>query len=69
MQNDKQHVLSSAIDCLKARNYADGQPACLALVISRHYRLLAESCAENHQQINYINQSSAWFSGYLKNRA
>ncbi|TAL45809.1 MAG: hypothetical protein EPN89_11715 [Methylovulum sp.] len=68
MPDDKEHqLLISAIGYLKIQ-YAEKQAACLALLIARHYRLLAEASAENHKQINYINQSSTWFYCYLKNR-
>jgi len=66
MQDDKKHeLLISAIDYLKVQ-YAMGQSPCLALVISRHYRLLAESCVENNSKTNYVNQASSWFGCYLK---
>jgi hypothetical protein len=66
MQDDKKHeLLISAIDYLKVQ-YAMGQSPCLALVISRHYRLLAESCAESSNKTNYVNQASSWFGRYLK---
>jgi len=66
MQDDKKHeLLISAIDYLKVQ-YAMGQSPCLALVISRYYRLLAESCVENNNKINYVNQASSWFGCYLK---
>lgn len=66
MQDDKKHeLLISAIDYLKIQ-YAMGQSPCLALVISRHYRLLAESCAENYSKTNYVSQSGSWFGCYLK---
>lgn len=68
MPDDKAHqLLISAIGYLKIQ-YAEEQAACLALLIARHYRLLAEASAENNKQINYINQSSTWFCCYLKNR-
>jgi len=68
VQNDKQYeLLLSAIDYLISR-YAAGQSPCIALAISRHYRLLAEACTENRNQTNCIIQSSAWFGCYLESQ-
>lgn len=64
--NDQQEVLLMAIEFLKIQ-YESLQNPCIALHISRYYRLLANlNIAKNRQQ-SYAKHSKTWLTCHINN--
>jgi hypothetical protein len=64
---DKQEALLMAIEFLKIQ-YESLQNPCIALHISRYYRLLSNlNIAENRQK-SYANQSKSWLTCHISNQ-
>ena len=64
---DKQEALLMAIEFLKIQ-YESLQNPCIALHISRYYRLLADlNIAKNRQQ-SYAKHSKSWLSSHINNK-
>ena len=64
---DKQETLLMAIEFLKIQ-YESLQNPCIALHISRYYRLLSNlNIAENRQK-SYANQSKSWLTCHINSQ-
>lgn len=64
--SDKQEMLLLAIDTLKAQ-YETLQNPCIALIISRHYRLLSVLAIAKHKQERYAEHSRLWLTRHAAN--
>lgn len=62
--NDTQVVILMAIEHLKVQ-YKTLQNPCIALFISRQYRLLSNSNIAKYQQERYAQNSMSWLGCYL----
>ena len=69
MSNDdkSQGMLLLAIEHLKIQ-YQSLQNPCIALLISRQYRLLAKSTIEKNQQERYAINSESWLTFYINHQ-
>jgi hypothetical protein len=65
--NDKQEVLLMAIEFLKIQ-YESLQNPCVALHISRYYRLLANLNIATNRQHSYSKQSATWLTCHIRNQ-
>lgn len=64
--SDKQEVLLMAIEYLKIQ-YDSLQNPCIALYISRYYRLLSLLNIPNSKQESYAKQSKSWLTCHTTN--
>jgi hypothetical protein len=64
---DKQEALLMAIEFLKIQ-YESLQNPCIALHISRYYRLLADLNIARNRQISYAKHSKSWLANHIKNQ-
>lgn len=62
--NDKQEVLLIAIEYLKVQ-YGLLQNPCIALLISRYYRVLANLNIAKNKQEKYIKHSKVWLACHI----
>ena len=65
--NDQQNMLLIAIEHLKLQ-YEFLQNPCIALLISRHYRLLSNSNIAKDKQERYANNSKSWLTCYISDQ-
>jgi hypothetical protein len=65
--NDKQEALLMAIEFLKIQ-YESLQNHCVALHISRYYRLLANLNIATNKQNSYSNQSASWLTCHISSQ-
>lgn len=65
-ENENQEVLLMAIEYLKIQ-YADLQAPCIALYISRYYRLLSEFNTVQNRQASYAQHSRSWLIRHADN--
>jgi hypothetical protein len=63
---DKQEALLMAIEFLKIQ-YESLQNPCVALHISRYYRLLANLNIARNKQNSYSKQSVSWLTCHISN--
>jgi hypothetical protein len=63
--NDKQQIVLMAIQHLKVQ-YKSLQNPCIVLLISRHYRLLSDSCIDEDKREVYANDARRWLTYYIK---
>jgi hypothetical protein len=63
---DKQEALLMAIEFLKIQ-YESQQNPCVALHISRYYRLLANLNIATNRQNSYSKQSASWLTCHISN--
>ena len=63
---DKQEALLMAIEFLKIQ-YESLQNPCVALHISRYYRLLANLNIAKNRQNSYSKQSTSWLTCHISN--
>lgn len=64
---DKQEALLMAIEFLKIQ-YESLQNPCIALHISRYYRLLADLNIPKNRQQSYAKHSKSWLSSHINNK-
>jgi hypothetical protein len=64
--NENQEVLLMAIEYLKIQ-YADLRNPCIALYISRYYRLLSELNSIQNRQASYAQHSQSWLNCHTAN--
>jgi len=64
--NDKQEVLLMAIEYLKVQ-YESQQNPCIALLISRYYRLLANLNIAKNKRERYAKHSKSWLICHISN--
>ncbi len=64
--NDKQEVLLMAIEYLKIQ-YESLQNPCIALLISRYYRLLSLLNIAKNKREGYAKQSKSWLTCHTAN--
>jgi hypothetical protein len=64
--NDKQEVLLMAIEYLKIQ-YESLQNPCIALLISRYYRLLSLLNIAKNKREGYAKQSMSWLTCHTAN--
>ena len=64
--HDKQEALLMAIEFLKIQ-YESLQNPCIALHISRYYRLLANLNIAKNRQNSYAKQSTSWLGCHISN--
>jgi hypothetical protein len=62
--HDKQEALLMSIEFLKIQ-YESLQNPCIALHISRYYRLLANLNFAKNRQNNYVKQSKSWLACHI----
>jgi len=65
--NDKQEVLLMAIEFLKIQ-YESLQNPCIALHISRYYRLLSLLNIAKNRQESYAKHSKSWLTFHISNQ-
>jgi len=65
-EKDQQETLLMAIEFLKAQ-YEALQNPCIALLISRYYRLLANLNMSKNKQEKYANYSRTWLTCHINN--
>ena len=65
-EKDKQEALLMAIEFLKIQ-YESLQNPCVALHISRYYRLLANLNIATNRQHSYSKQSASWLTCHISN--
>jgi hypothetical protein len=65
-ENDKQEVLLMAIEYLKIQ-YEALQNPCIALLISRYYRLLSLLNIAKNKREGYAKQSKSWLTCHISN--
>jgi hypothetical protein len=65
--NDKQEALLMAIEFLKIQ-YESLQNPCIALHISRYYRLLANLNIAKNRQKSYAKHSKSWLTCHISNQ-
>lgn len=64
--NDKQEVLLMAIEYLKIQHELLQNP-CIALLISRYYRMLANLNIAKNKQEKYAKYSKSWLTCHIDN--
>ncbi len=64
--DDKQEALLMAIEFLKIQ-YETLQNPCIALYISRYYRLLSNLSTAKNRQISYAKHSMSWLTSHINN--
>jgi hypothetical protein len=64
--NDKQEALLMAIEFLKIQ-YESLQNPCIALHISRYYRLLSDLNIAKNRQKSYDKHSKSWLTCHISN--
>ncbi|SJM89529.1 hypothetical protein CRENPOLYSF2_120006 [Crenothrix polyspora] len=67
-ENDTHRMLLMAIECLLDQ-YNSLQTPCIALQISRHYRLLANLTLSPKKQRRYTRRAKSWLAYYIKNES
>lgn len=65
-EKDQQETILIAIEYLKSQ-YACLQNPCIALLISRYYRLLANFNVVKSKQEKYANDSKLWLICHISN--
>ena len=65
--NDKQEMLLMAIEYLKIQ-YESLQNPCIALHISRYYRLLSLLNIAKNRQKSYAKHSKSWLTCHISNQ-
>ncbi|MCX7092713.1 MAG: hypothetical protein NTY50_04605 [Methylobacter sp.] len=65
-EKDQQETLLMAIEYLKAQ-YESLQNPCIALLISRYYRLLANFNITGNKREKYVNYSKSWLACHIAN--
>jgi tRNA G26 N,N-dimethylase Trm1 len=65
-EKDQQETLLMAIEYLKAQ-YESLQTPCIALLISRYYRLLANLNMTKNKREKYVRHSRTWLSCHINN--
>ena len=65
-EKDKQEALLMANEFLKIQ-YESLQNPCVALYISRYYRLLANLNIATNRQNSYSKQSASWLTCHISN--
>lgn len=65
--NDKQEALLMAIEFLKIQ-YETLQNPCIALHISRYYRLLANLSTAKNRQKSYAKHSKSWLACHISDQ-
>lgn len=64
-ENDKREVLLLAIEYLKTQFNSQQNP-CVALYITRYYRLLGSlKNISNYEQKKYVDHSTAWLTRHI----
>jgi hypothetical protein len=66
-ENDKQEALLMAIEYLKIQ-YESLQNPCIALHISRYYRLLSLLNIAKNRQKSYAKHSKSWLTCHISNQ-
>lgn len=64
--HENQEVLLLAIEYLKIQ-YKSLQNPCIALLISRYYRLLANLSMTNNIREKYVKHSNSWLACHVSN--
>ena len=65
-EKDQQETILMAIEYLK-NQYHILQNPCIALLISRYYRLLENLSASKHKQEKYAEYSKSWLTCHINN--
>ncbi|MDP3876336.1 MAG: hypothetical protein Q8Q50_05085 [Methylobacter sp.] len=65
-EKDQQETILMAIECLK-KQYACCQTPCIALLISRYYRLLENFSVAKSKQEKYAEYSKSWLTCHINN--
>jgi hypothetical protein len=65
-EKDQQETLLMAIEYLKTQ-YEALQNPCIALLISRYYRLLANLSIAKNKREKYVTYSRTWLSCHINN--
>lgn len=65
-EKDQQETLLMAIEYLKTQ-YEALQNPCIALLISRYYRLLANLSVAKNKQEKYVKYSRTWLTCHINN--
>ncbi|MGZ8137662.1 MAG: hypothetical protein ACXW1W_18990 [Methylococcaceae bacterium] len=65
--NDKQSLLLIAVEHLIQQHYQSAPNPCIALSISRYYRLLANANSRTDKQEKYTAHAKQWLACYINN--